>query len=105
MQAGKFNRKISIEAYTEIKDAYGMPVETWAVLHDLFANMRTSNAREVFQSDQIQNLKTAVFTIRYLPGIDEKMRIVCEGKTYMIDGIQEIGRRKGLQIVAEWDGE
>lgn len=106
MQAGAYNKKIIIEAYAETsKDEYGMPIETWSTVKTMFANMRTRSAREVFQSDQTQNEKTAVFTVRYVSGIDEKMRVVCDGKVFTIDGIQEIGRRKGLQIIAEWEGK
>lgn len=105
MQAGNYNKKITLEQYTETRDEYGGVIETWAVAKTMFANMRVRSAREVFQSDQLQNYKTAVFTIRYTSGIDEQMRVVCEGKTYKIEGIQEIGRRKGFQIIAEWDSD
>lgn len=104
MQAGRYNRKIALEAYTETRDEYGGVIESWVTELFTWASIRSHSPREVFQSDQTQNYKTTIFIIRYSANVDEKMRVVHEGKVYNISGLSGIGRRKELQIIAEWDG-
>lgn len=105
MQPGRFDRKISIEHYTTTKNKFGETVKTWALFAEAWAGTKGQSSKEVFQNDQLQNINTLIFNTRFLPGITSKMRIIFEGQIFNIRGVQEIGRRKGLQIVGEDSGE
>jgi head-tail adaptor len=47
------------------------------------------------------NEALAVFTIRYRPGIVSGLRAVCDGQTFTITGVSEIGRRQFLALQAK----
>lgn len=102
MQAGNYNRRIAIESYTTSKDAYGENQKTWVLFREAFAAVQTASSREVFQSDKLTQIDTVLFHVRYIEGIDSKMRIIHEGQAYNIRQVLPKGRRKELQIVAEY---
>ena len=100
MQPGRMDRRIAIEAVAVTQNDYGEEVETWAPLATVFAEKRDIRARERFTAQQRLAEESAVFVIRYRADVTPAMRLVCEGKTYRIEGLAEIGRREGLEITA-----
>lgn len=58
---------------------------------------------ERFRAGQVGTSVTDRFRIRYssfTAGITTADRLVCEGRTYAITGIKEVGRREGFEITA-----
>ena len=104
MRAGRLDRRVTIERSIETQDDYGAPVQTWSVVAVVFAEKRDIRARERFAAEQDIGEETTVFVIRWLDGVTTKHRLRCEGKTYNIEGIAEVGRREGLEITATAQG-
>ena len=74
--------------------AYGTPV--WAGKTPLSDGER-------FRADSIMREMSVRFVVRYsafTAGITGSDRISCEGVTYAIGGIKEIGRRVGFEMTA-----
>lgn len=106
MQPGKYDKKITIEAAAQTRDAHGGVIEGWQSIKEMWAHLRQQSPKEIFAADQVQNLNTAIFIIRYTTGIDAGMRVVHEGKVYDIQGPPiELGRRNQLQIICQWNGD
>ena len=100
MRAGKMDRWITIEQFTAVQDSYGQETETWTEFAKVWAEKVDIKARERFAAAQDIAEETTRFRLRWLAGITPKMRIVLDDKTFNIEGIAELGRRAGLEIVA-----
>lgn len=102
MEAGKLDRRITLETHTTTREKSGQVISTWGSPQEVWANVRYQTAREVFQADQLSALQTVVFTIRYQPDIAAaKMRVQFDGLAYDIKGVTEPERRKWLQLIGE----
>lgn len=105
MQSGRRDTLIQVQSHTETKNKYGEVELGWILFKEVWANKRSQSSREIFQTEQLTNLNVLIFTTLFFEGANSKMRIISEGKTYDIRGIQEIGRRKEIQFIAEENGE
>lgn len=101
MKAGNLDRRLTIQRVTLSQNDYGEEVETWADIARVWAWKRDVSARERFASAQTLAERTTVFQIRFRDDVNSKDRVVCEGRTYQITGITEVGRRQGLDLTCE----
>jgi SPP1 family predicted phage head-tail adaptor len=101
MRAGELDRKIVIEAATATRDAYGAETLTWATFVEVWAKKRDLRGDEYFTAQQMTAKVDAIFTIYWLDGLLETMRILYDGKYWDIRSINELGRREGQEIYAQ----
>ncbi len=101
MRAGELDRKIVIQSLTQTRDAYGALSDTWATFATVWAKKRDVRGDEYFAAQQVNARVDSIFTIHYLSGVLETMRIACDGKYWDIRRLNELGRREGLEIYAE----
>lgn len=101
MHPGQLDRTITIQTFTVAQDATGQPIQTWSTLAIVRASVLEVNARERFQALREVGVFSAVFTIRWLSGLNDRNRVIYDGKTYDIVGIQEQGRRQWLALSGE----
>ena len=101
MAIGNLDRRIVIQASTVSRDGYGEGVPAWSTFRTVWAWIRPVNVSEAEKSNKITASETVRFVVRYRSDYNEKMRIVYNSATYDIRGIQEVGRRKYLDITAE----
>jgi len=87
-KAGRLDRRISIQRATVTTDAYGAPVETWATIATVWANVRFPlTGSDETQVDEIHLATTStVFTIRHRQ-ILHTDRIVWNSEEYDITRI------------------
>ncbi|MEX0408556.1 phage head closure protein [Aquibium sp. LZ166] len=98
MRAGKLDRIITIERKTETVADSGAVVVAWTNVASVRAELVNASL-----ADHTANYGTAeegsiVFRVRYLPGVAAPDRIVYSGISYDILSINEIGRRRSLEI-------
>ena len=101
MRGGTLDRRITIQQAHVVQDASGQEIETWEPFATVSAARMDVRGRERFASDQRFAARSAVYRLRYLSGIDEKMRIVDDGKTYQIIGIADNSRQGWAELSAE----
>lgn len=105
MQAGNLDRKVQFLRATLDDDGFQSKpgryrpfgVSTWASKRDVSDSER-------FAAGSITAGMMARFQVRYssfTAGIRETDRLTCEGSTYGIVGIKEIGRREGLELTCQ----
>lgn len=99
--AGKLDRRVTIEQPSVAADAYGGQVTTWTTFKVAWAEVRPIRGAERFEAMAQRAARFEVFRIRYLSGVTPKMRIVWDGRVYNIRNIAEVGRREGLDLMAE----
>ncbi|MDQ7019225.1 MAG: phage head closure protein, partial [Robiginitomaculum sp.] len=84
MSAGKRNERIRIETVTTVKDAARQPIETWALLREVWAQVLQQSGKEFIANAAITGGSDAAFLTLYQGDVDHKMRVVWRGKNYEI---------------------
>lgn len=105
MDAGRLNRRVTIQHRTETQDAtYGTQVVTWATLATVWAEVQDvlpSRAESMADGIDIARRPSRV-RMRYRTDVDATMRLVVDGRTLrIIAGPAELGFREGVEFVAE----
>ena len=72
------DEEITIQSYTEGRNASGEQVLTWATYATVLARVQWPEAglKETYSADQQTAFRKIVFWVRYDPDIKEKMRIL-----------------------------
>lgn len=89
-QAAGFKHKIIIQSATEVQDAYGQPVETFATYATRSAKIINKPASEKFTGYQEVNAYPIQFVVRYdslTKNITEKMRVSFNSNIYDIESV------------------
>lgn len=103
LSAGKMDRKIVLQRFTETRDAFNEPVKTWATLATRSASYEPLSDGERFRASETAANASARFVIRYSAAVADLSpvdRLVFEGRTYEILHTKEVGRREGIEITA-----
>lgn len=109
MRAGGFDRKITIQKRTVTLDSAGGEIESWDTFACAWATISgysRKKGNEYFANDREAGESIITFTIRWIAGLNEQMRILHDdGLTYDISGIVEVSsigntRRRALAIDA-----
>ena len=103
MKAAKLDRSITIERFTETRDAFNNPVETWTTLATVRASVEHIRDSERWTAQEVGAAATMRFQIRWsstLAELNAKDRVIYEGDTFDVAAVKELGRRKGLEITA-----
>jgi SPP1 family predicted phage head-tail adaptor len=99
MQAGRLDRRVTIEQATATQNDYGEPVRTWSTLATVWAEKLDLKASERFAGDQHDARIDTVWRIRYRADVTPLMRVSHGGLRYDIQGTRELGRRAGLELL------
>lgn len=66
-----------------------------------YASKDDKTGNEMYAADKLTGFQDVIFTIRWRSDVSIENRIVCDGIKYDIHSIQEVGRKRFLQITAE----
>lgn len=95
--AGTLDRRVQFSRATLTDDGFGM-VETWAPLGGpVWASKEDVSDGEKWRAGQVQAQITTRFKVRFsafTAGLTPKDRLSCEGLTYDVTGIKEVGSRR-----------
>lgn len=101
MKAGDLDRLITIQSLTVTQNDLNEDIEEWSdYLTNIAAQVKPLTNRELWAASQVNSEITHRFIIRWREGINERMRIVYDGKYWNLSTPLEIGRREGLSIWA-----
>jgi SPP1 family predicted phage head-tail adaptor len=100
VRAGKLDREITIQRYTESLDDYGVPQTEWALLKTLRAEIADATTDDVLRNFGTATEAAITFRTRYVSGITTADCVGYAGQHYAITELKEIGRRRGLEIRA-----
>lgn len=99
LHAGRLDRRVTIQAVTPTLDAARGPVETYADLATVGADVRPISGREFLAADQDRTETTTRITIRWRSDVTTRNRVVHDGTTYAIVHVADLGRREGLDLL------
>lgn len=98
MRAGRMVHVIEVQqAATTINDA-GTPVDTWAKLFTLRAELVEQSTEEFLRGAGDTQVTAMAFRTRYLAGVTTDHRVSFDGMQFDIDEIVLVGRRRGLEL-------
>jgi len=103
MEAGKLDRRITLQRFTTTKNEFNEDVQTWADLATVWASKEDIRDSERWQASEVAAEVTTRFRIRWsntVKDIDPRDRVLFDGRIYAINAVKEIGRRVGLEITA-----
>lgn len=105
MNAGKLNRRVTIQQRTETRDpTYNTVVVTWATLATVWAqvqDMLPSRGEQIADGIDIAR-RPARVRMRYRTDVDTTMRLVVGGRTLrIVSGPAEMGNREIIELMAE----
>lgn len=101
MEIGELRHRIALQKFSVTTNENGFEVEDWIDIKIVWASISNLYGKEYFEAAATQSEKTVKFTIRFIAGIDESMRIMFKGKIYKIIFIDNIKyQNKFLQIKA-----
>lgn len=102
MQAGTLRHRVAIQALTHTQNEYGEPVETWAAVGTVWAEVRAAAGAERFVSgaDQEQATITHMVTMRWFDGLSPvNHRLVWRERTLDVESVRKPGRREAMCVV------
>lgn len=92
MGIGDYKYRITFRSYTSVADTFGGTIDTPVDVLDTWAKQKPLRSNRGLTDAQLSISNTTVWHIRYrkdfLP--NEKMKIVCQGKEYVIQSVVEI---------------
>jgi SPP1 family predicted phage head-tail adaptor len=98
MRIGRRDKKVTIQRMTQGRNSYNEIVPEWTNLYTVWAHLKTLSGKEALSSEQIVASNTAVFNIRYR-FLTTQDRVLCEGRIYQIESLNELGRKKELDLI------
>lgn len=101
MRAGRLDLVIQIFSFSSTVEADGTPVEHWALVATLRAQLVEASTEEYQRAYGEGGSTSAIFRMRWLDGITVAHRVDYEGRAFNIRETKEIGRRKGLELRCE----
>lgn len=95
MNAGKYNREITIVSVAHGKDAQGFPVDTETIVLKPYAEVKTTKGYTILINNSDFEKALTKFTIRYpvKTVIDREMLIKYNGKVYQIEYINNVDEK------------
>lgn len=105
MQAGRLNRRITLQNLTVSKGASGGMKKTWANFATSIAaavrNMSGNERQASSAGGQVAEARTE-FTIRYRSGVTADMRVLYAGAVYNIRHVNDwMGKRESLVLTCD----
>ncbi|MFM0628855.1 phage head closure protein [Paraburkholderia xenovorans] len=93
MRGGKLDRRITIQRRTNSKNDTGGNVAGWTDVDTVWASVNYLSGMErsatLHQGGETADART-VFTMRYLSGIDETMRVLYDSKLFNIRFVNDV---------------
>lgn len=108
MQAGRLDRRITLQQATPSQSASGEPTEGWADTVTVWAQKIEARGDERFTGEQMVGSVNRSFRIRWsddVKDITAQWRVVYGGVSHNIIAVREIGRREGIEIDCYARGE
>lgn len=96
---GEFDVRIVIQQEVRTNDLYNQPTKTsWTTFATVWAILDDKSGSESYKADQLTAARSTLFTIRYLSGLKETMRISYNNRFYDIQYIKSPDRKRTLLV-------
>lgn len=90
----RFIHRILLESPSETPDGFGGSMTTWALVAEVWGELRALFGNEVFDDDRKSATSTHLVVIRWREGLTPDHRFRFGGRTFQIRSILDRGGRK-----------
>ena len=101
MRAGQLDRTIMLLSRTITRGTGGEALEAFIAVATVWGARLPLTAREIEREAIMQAQAEVKFRVRWRGDVKAEWRAQCEGLTYDITGIEELGRKAGLHLFAK----
>jgi SPP1 family predicted phage head-tail adaptor len=102
MQAGRLNRRCTLQAPSEVQDELGQPIPGWTDVATVWGDVRMKSGLEAIKAGASVSVVQASIRIRYRAGITAGMRVLVDSVAYNITAVQpDVGGREFVDLVCE----
>ncbi len=101
INAGKMDRRITIDRQTETVKPSGDVSKVWTPIAVVWAEIIQQSATEFFTGFGEAETGSIIFRTRYHPGITTADRVTYNGSAYGLKEIKELGRYEALELRGE----
>ena len=102
MQAGRLNRRCTLQQPGTTPDELGQPIPGWTDVATLWADIRMKSGLEAIKAGATVSVVQASIRVRYRAGITAGMRVVHNLTNYNITAVMpDVGGREFVDLVAE----
>lgn len=102
MQAGRFNRRCTLQAPGTTQDELGQPIPGWTDVATLWADIRMKSGLESIKAGAPVSVVQASIRVRYRAGITAGMRLVHNLQAFNITAVlPDVGGREYVDLTAE----
>ena len=102
MQAGRLNRRVTLQSPSQSVDELGQPIPGWTDVATLWADIRMKSGLEAIKAGAPVSTVQASIRIRYRAGINAGMRVVHNLQVYEILAVQpDVGGREYVDLVCQ----
>lgn len=99
MDAGKRDKRITIQSPSASQDAAGQMVNTWATFATVWASIKHKSGASTIQSDSDTSSVKASIRILRLAGVNAGMRVVHGSTVYAIEAVLPDEKNVSLDLV------
>lgn len=96
--------KVTIQRRTQTTDGFGGPVNAWTDFATVAAGVDSLTGREFLAAQAAQSEASVRFVMRYVAGVDARMRIVYKGLYHDIINITDPEERHRELIIMTTQG-
>jgi SPP1 family predicted phage head-tail adaptor len=102
MQAGRLNRRVTLQSPSQSVDELGQPIPGWTDVATVWADIRMKSGLEAIKAGAPVSVVQASIRVRYRTGITAGMRVVHNLVAYEIKAVlPDVGGREYVDLVAE----
>lgn len=102
MQAGRLNRRVTLQQPGTAQDELGQPIPVWTDVATLWADIRMKSGLEAIKAGAQVSVVQASIRVRYRAGITAGMRVVHNLQAYNIVAVlPDVGARVYVDLVCQ----
>ena len=102
MQAGRLNRRVTLQQPAAGFDELGQPIPSWTDVATLWADIRMKSGLEAIKAGASVSVVQASIRVRYRAGINAGMRVAHNLTAYEILAVQpDLGGREYVDLVCQ----
>lgn len=102
MNAGKLNRRCTLQRPSEATDELGQPIPGWTDVATVWGDVRLRSGLESVKAGAVVSTVQASVRIRYRKGINAGMRVLVDSVPYEVLAVQpDVGGREYVDLVCQ----
>ena len=102
MQAGRLNRRCTLQAPGTTQDELGQPIPGWTDVATVGGDVRMRSGLESIKAGAVVSTVQASVRIRYRTGINAGMRVLVDSVPYEVLAVQpDVGGREYVDLVCQ----